>query len=174
MRGGPAEWIPAHGRRGKQLGAIPERPPICSTYQRGRRPRADGPVKKRGRRACQWFLRIRVSTIRNVRNFDLPWLIHSRKGTAPTYRAASARTNGLTGAMSGGEQYHGCREMSSNLLTTRSEARRAICRGRTTSVTRCVCRAQGHALTSSRRSLVPAAIHCSYAAWNVTCALSPT
>ncbi|KAF8166714.1 hypothetical protein BJ912DRAFT_1067823 [Pholiota molesta] len=93
MRGGLAEWIPAHGRRGKQLGAISERPPICSTSQRGRRPRAEGLVNNRARRAL--FLRIR-----------------SRKGTALAYRAASARANGLTGAIRG--------------------ARRDICRGRST------------------------------------------
>ncbi|KAF8186396.1 hypothetical protein BJ912DRAFT_927110 [Pholiota molesta] len=88
MRGGPAEWVPAHERRCEQLGALFERPPICSTYQRGRRLRTEGPVKKRRRRAR--FLGTRRRG----------WPIQSCKGTAPTYRAASARTKGLAGAMS--------------------------------------------------------------------------
>ncbi|KAF8160185.1 hypothetical protein BJ912DRAFT_330450 [Pholiota molesta] len=51
MRGGPAKWASTHERRREQLGAISEQPPICSPYQRGRRQRAEGLVKKRGRRA---------------------------------------------------------------------------------------------------------------------------
>jgi hypothetical protein len=64
------------------------------------------------------FLRIRVSTIiRMFVIFTYPgfdqhrgWLIQLRKGTAAAHRAALARMNGLSGAMSSCKQYHGCRD----------------------------------------------------------------
>jgi hypothetical protein len=49
---------------------------------------------------------IRMFVILTYPGFDQHrgWLIQSRKGTVATYRAASARTKGLAGAMSGGKQ----------------------------------------------------------------------